>query len=154
MNNYEKKRRIEGRGWWVKIETTGFPQVRFIGCANRVPSLGDLAIRLFFKCFWCTNPFSHNSRVREGCEKGRKSGRANVYHELSLRERPEATIVAYQNVSVAQVRPGSEPNVRRRPGMTKCNFSDQGQRSKGRILRPRGPIFLGISPGRSPAAPV
>ena len=116
--------------------------------------LGCLAIRLFFRCFWCTNPFSHNSRVREGCEKGRKSGRANVYHELSLRERPEATIVAYQNVSVAQVRPGSEPNVRRRPGMTKCNFSDQGQRSKGRILRPLGPIFLGISPGRSPAAPV
>ena len=128
-----------------------FPSSLILDALKQSIPLGCLAIRLFFRCFWCTNPFSHNSRVREGCEKGRKSGRANVYHELSLRERLEATIVASQNVSV---RPGSEPNVRRRPVMTKCNFSDQGQRSKGRILRPLGPIFLGISPGRSPAAPV
>ena len=128
-----------------------FPSSLILDALKQSIPLGCLAIRLFFRCFWCTNPYSHNSRVREGCEKGRKSGRANVYHELSLRERLEAPIVASQNVSV---RPGSEPNVRRRPGMTKCNFSDQGQRSKERISRPLGPIFLGISPGRSPAAPV
>ena len=132
-----------------------FPSNRFLVARIKCLSWGDLAVRLFFKCFWCTNPFSpqNHACVRSERKEVREGERVPRTEPPSTRK---TTSVVFPEVAMRHCPAGSDRTESKAGRAWQyATFPTKAYLwFKGHISRPCGPIFLRISPDRSTAAPV